>query len=111
MTTPLLSPHEIATFLLDSFIFPGNSGGPVVSKPELVSIQGAKPAITQAYLIGVVQGFRPYIDVAISSQTKRPRVTFEENSGLAEVIPAEYIQETINDFKKTNPVRGTSQSQ
>jgi S1-C subfamily serine protease len=99
---------SVTTFLLDAFIFPGNSGGPVISKPELTSIQGAKPAIMQAYLIGVVQGFRPYIDVAVSSQTKHPRVTFEENSGLAEVIPAEYIQETINDFKKINPALGAS---
>jgi len=99
---------SVTTFLLDAFIFPGNSGGPVISKPELISIQGSKPAIAQAYLLGVVQGFRPYVDVAVSSQTKRPRVTFEENSGLAEVIPAEYIQETIDDFKKLNPALGTS---
>jgi S1-C subfamily serine protease len=99
----MLDSPSVTTFLLDAFIFPGNSGGPVVSKPEMVSIRGSKAAIEQAYLLGIVQGFRPYIDVAVSSQTKRPRVTFEENSGLADVVPAEYIQETINDFKKIYP--------
>ncbi|MGA2607148.1 MAG: serine protease [Terriglobia bacterium] len=90
-------------FLIDSFIFPGSSGSPVVLKPEAVSIQGTKPAINQAYLVGVVQGFVSYIDRAISEQTKRPRITFEENSGLAKVVPADYIQETIQDYKKSLP--------
>jgi S1-C subfamily serine protease len=88
------------TFLIDAFVFPGNSGGPVVLKPELVSIQGAKPAIQQAYLLGIVDSFLPYIDTAVSQQTKRPRVTFEENSGLTEVIPADFIEETITDLDK-----------
>jgi len=30
------------SFLLDAFVFPGNSGGPVVLKPEIMSIQGTK---------------------------------------------------------------------
>jgi S1-C subfamily serine protease len=91
----------VKTFLIDAFVFPGSSGSPVVLKPESISIQGTKPGINQAYLLGIVQGFVPYIDVAVSAQTKRPRVTFEENSGLAKVIPADYIQETIQDFKKS----------
>jgi hypothetical protein len=43
----------------------------------------------------------PYIDVAISTQTRRPRVTFEENSGLTEVHPVDFIEETID----TDPMR------
>jgi hypothetical protein len=82
------------TFMLDAFIFPGNSGGPVILKPEVVSIQGTK-ALNRAYLIGIVLSYRPYTDVAISPQTGRPRVLFEENSGLAEVLPTDYIDEAI----------------
>ena len=89
------------SFLVDSLVFPGNSGGPVILKPELVSIQNAKPAIQQAYLLGLVKGYIPYTDVAISAQTRRARVTFEENSGLAEIIPAECIKEAIDDLKKS----------
>ncbi len=74
-------------FLIDSFMFPGSSGSPVVLKPETVFILGTRPPITQSYLVGVVQGFVSYIDTAVSTQTKRPRVTFEENSGLARVVP------------------------
>ena len=39
-----------SSFLLNSFVFPGNSGGPVVLKPEFLSIQGTK-SVSQAYFI------------------------------------------------------------
>ena len=101
--TDRLDSPMVKTFLIDSFVFPGSSGSPVVLKPEPIAIQGTKPAINTAYLVGVVQGFVPYIDVAVSAQTKRPRITFEENSGLARVVPADYIKETIEDYKKSLP--------
>ena len=82
------------SFIVDAFVFPGNSGGPVVSKPEVVSIGGTKASLT-AYLIGIVTAYVPYQDIAISQQTGRPRVVFEENSGLTAVIPVDYIMETI----------------
>lgn len=81
-------------FIVDAFVFPGNSGGPVVSKPEVVSIVGTKP-IKSAYLIGIVKNYVPYQDIAYSVQTKRPRVIFEENSGLSAVIPVDFVMETI----------------
>jgi len=82
------------TFLVDALVFPGNSGGPVVLKPEIVSIQGTQPN-PKAALIGVVKSYESYVDTAISQQTKHARITFEENSGLAEVIPVDYINEML----------------
>lgn len=82
------TPH----FLVDASIFPGNSGGPVVTKPELVAITGTK-SLSTANLLGMVQAYVPYQDVAFSRQTNRPRVIFEENSGLALVIPVDRIVE------------------
>ena len=82
-------------FLIDSFVFPGNSGGPVISKPEAFAIEKTKPQMS-SYLIGIVTSYVPYEDVAISVQTGRPRVIFQENSGLAFVHPVDYIQETID---------------
>lgn len=82
-------------FLIDAFVFPGNSGGPVISKPEAFAIEKTKPQLS-SYLIGIVKSYVPYRDVAISMQTRRPRVIFEENSGLAAVHPVDYIEETIN---------------
>jgi hypothetical protein len=98
------APAAVKAFLIDSFAFPGNSGSPVVLRPEVpearFSGENEKAPITQSYLLGVVRSYLPYTDMAISLQTKRPRVTFEENSGLTEVIPADYIDETIEDSRK-----------
>ena len=86
------------SFLVDALIFPGNSGGPVVLKPEILSIEGTKP-VGNAYLIGIVYSYLLYKDVAYSLQTKQPRVVFEENSGLSQVHPVDFIQETISAFR------------
>ncbi|MFI5258991.1 MAG: serine protease [Candidatus Limnocylindrales bacterium] len=90
-------------FLIDASVFPGNSGGPVINRPEAIAITGTSP-INSAYLLGVVSGFLPYLDVAVSAQTRRPRVTFEENSGLASVIPADFIRETIDAYATAHPL-------
>lgn len=79
-------------FLVDALVFPGNSGGPVLSRPELAKLQGTS-AMDRTALIGIVSGYIPYRDVAISPQTNRPRVIFEENSGLATVLPTDVIEE------------------
>jgi hypothetical protein len=81
------------TFLVDAFVFPGNSGGPVILKPEAMAIEGT-PAPNASLLIGIVRAYVPYEDVAVSLQTNRPRVVFEENSGLAAVQPVDLIEET-----------------
>src|SRR5207247_3057746 len=77
---------------------PGNSGGPVIIKPEMSAVGETKP-IDSASLIGVVAGYVPYADVAISRQTERPRIIFEENSGLAIVYPVDLIQEAISQHE------------
>lgn len=82
------------TFLLDASVFPGNSGGPVILKPEAMTIMGTKVS-NMPYLIGIVHGYVPYEDVAVSTQTQRPRVIFQENSGLALVHPIDCVEETI----------------
>lgn len=87
------------SFLIDALVFPGNSGGPVVLKPEVVSIQGTQ-AVKSAMLIGIVFGYLPYKDVAISPQTGRTRVVFEENSGLSCVHPIDYVEELVESHQK-----------
>ncbi len=90
------------TFLLDLFVFPGNSGSPVVLKPEITAISDTSPN-NVAYVIGIVNSYRPYTDVAVSQQTHRARIIFEENSGLAEVIPLDRVDETIQAYRTTFP--------
>ena len=86
--------HKNVPYVVDAFVFPGNSGGPVITRPETQSIQGTKFS-TKANLIGIVKSYIPYNDVAISQQTNRPRVIFEENTGLTKIEPVDYILETI----------------
>ena len=91
-----------SVLLIDSHVFPGNSGGPVILQPSAIAISGTK-STDRAYLIGVVKDFIPYVDVAISPQTRRPRVSFEENSGLAEVVPVDRINEAIKAWRDSLP--------
>jgi S1-C subfamily serine protease len=81
-------------FLVDAAVFPGNSGGPVVLQAEATAITGTK-SVSKANLIGVVQSYLSYRDVAVSMQTKRARITFDENSGLASVIPVDRVNELM----------------
>lgn len=84
-------------FLLDTFVFPGNSGGPVVTKPEMIAVQGTRPVST-SYLIGVIKSYVPYRDVAVSAQTRHARVVFEENSGLAAAVPIDFVERPFKDI-------------
>ena len=81
-------------YIVDAPVFPGNSGGPVIIKPEFVKISRTQSQ-KESRLIGLVKSYIPYKDVAISPQTGRPRVVFEENSGLTNVEPVDRIIETI----------------
>ena len=83
------------TFLVDASIFPGNSGGPVLLKPELASVAGTK-SNSMCGLIGMVSSYLTYQEIAVSAKTKRPRMIFEENSGLGVVVPHDMILETVN---------------
>ncbi len=87
-------------FLIDASVFPGNSGGPVISRPEPVAIVNTKAQDT-SYLLGIVKGYVPYREVAVSAQTGQTRVVFEENSGLAAVHPVDVIEERIDFLIKS----------
>ena len=85
---------------LDAFVFPGNSGSPVFVRaatssagPSGISL-GISPLSCK--FIGLVKSYLPYQEVAISEQTKRPRVVFEENSGLAQIATADQLKAFIN---------------
>jgi hypothetical protein len=92
------------TYLIDALVFPGNSGGPVISAPNAMAIEGTKSQ-DRAYLIGVVMGYLPYTDVAFSRQTGQARMVSQENSGLAEVIPVDYVNETIEFARRQEAAR------
>lgn len=84
-------------FYIDASAYPGNSGGPVIHKPEIVAITGTK-SNSSAGLIGVISSGETYSDVAISQQTGEPRVIFAEQTGLVRVVPIELIFEIIDNI-------------
>lgn len=93
------------TFYIDGFVFPGNSGAPVFLKPGSFRYGDRGKADEDAIaggLIGFVVGYLPYTDVAVSQQTGRERIVFEENSGLTLVWPVDYLFEILDSdgFKK-----------
>ena len=83
---------EKTYFIVDGFAFPGNSGGPVLYMPAhqigMIKLNNYK---SEQMLLGIISAYIPYKDTAVSLQTKRPRITFEENSGLTVVIPSDDI--------------------
>ena len=87
--------REQHNLLVDIQNFPGNSGSPIISRPEFVSIAGT-PSLTRSVLIGIVHSYIPYKEKLINSQTKEVVEIRSENSGLALVHPVEYIRDIID---------------
>jgi len=91
---------EEGIIYIDGFSFPGNSGSPVFTDPPPFRVRGKQLVPGREHLllsfIGVLGAYIPYRDVAISTQTGRPRITFEENTGIAKVWSYDYIKEIIN---------------
>jgi len=81
-------------FLVDAQTFPGNSGGPIVSRAECAT-SNQKMA-----LLGILRAYITYQEALYSRQTGRQRSTMEENSGLTVVHPVDRIIEVVK-FEQT----------
>ena len=81
-------------FLVDAQSFPGNSGGPVILRPELYSVEGSNPHL-KASLIGILHSYISYNDPLISQQTGQVYSIMKENSGLTNVHPVDFIKDTV----------------
>lgn len=88
--------------LLDIQNFPGNSGSPIVNKPENIGIQGTN-ILDRCMLIGIIHAYIPYRESLINSQTHEVVEVRSENSGIALMHPVEYIRDVIDMFY-TKPV-------
>lgn len=92
------------SFYIDGSVFPGNSGSPVYLKPSVYRFDKKGVLNLDAMivdplgygLVGIVGEYETYIDIAISSQTGRPRVAFEENTGLTKVWSIDLLLEIAN---------------
>ena len=86
--------NEHPTFLVDATVFPGNSGGPIISRPEIVSIAGTAHN-NSANLIGILSSYISYEDTLVSQQTGKACMIQTENSGLTIVHPVDRIKEVV----------------
>ncbi|KKN31890.1 hypothetical protein LCGC14_0819340 [marine sediment metagenome] len=97
------------TFYIDGFAFPGNSGSPVFFKPKGFSLTekgmkiGGHPL--NGKFIGIIGGYLTYSDIAVSVQTGRPRIRFEENTGLSIVWSIDYLIEIIESTNFKNQLQ------
>ena len=92
-------------FLVDAQAFPGNSGGPIINRPENLSIVGT-PSNSKANLIGILCAYLPYSDVLISRQTGEVKMLQTENSGITVVYPVDRIRETVElEYDRANKMR------
>jgi S1-C subfamily serine protease len=82
------------TYYIDAQSFPGNSGGPIISRQDITLINNETTFIN-SYLIGIVSGHYPYRDKLYSGQTGEMRMVLEENSGIAVVHPVDRIKEVV----------------
>jgi len=91
--------NEDKTFYVDASAFPGNSGSPVFLKPSPIRFDEKGISIGGDELggkfIGIIGKYITYSEVAVSAQTGRPRIVFEENTGLSKVWPVGFVREII----------------
>lgn len=82
--------------VIDAFLFPGNSGGPVFWKPSMgihfgEGLKGEDIPGRDSRLVGIVHKTLSYREEAKSPQTGRTRIVFEDNAGLALVTSADAL--------------------
>ncbi len=95
---------EQSNILIDIQNFPGNSGSPIVNRPELFSIEGTK-CLNKSVLVGIIHSYIPYTEQLRSAQTNKIVEIRRENSGLAYAHPVEFIREVIDIlYPKANTV-------
>lgn len=93
----IIARSDSSQIIADAFVFPGNSGGPVIYLPVIrVGAPLTSTLINEEKLVGLVSNYIPYSETAISTHTLRPRVVFEENSGLANLVSADAISTLVS---------------
>ena len=108
---------EPGNIIVDAAIFPGNSGGPVIYVPTIKLGRGLKTTtLNKERVVGLVSSVISYVESAISPKSGRPRITFEDNAGLAKIIPSDAVLELLNrddvvKFEKKLPSANPSPNQ
>ncbi len=80
-------------FIVDSLVYPGNSGGPVILDPRLNHDLDLKD-VQEPLIIRMVANYYSHREKALSERwPNEQKVLFEDNSGLASVYPLNFVYE------------------
>lgn len=90
--------QETNNILLDIQNFPGNSGSPIILRPEIMAIDGTK-FFDKSVMIGIIHSYIPYQERLVNLQTQQIVEVRTENSGIANMHPVEYILEIIDNIQ------------
>lgn len=92
--------NKNGSIYIDGAAFPGNSGSPVFIMPSPIRYTGGGISLGADNLggkyLGTVSEYKPYSEVAVSQQTGRARVVFEENTGLSMLWTANHVLEILD---------------
>jgi hypothetical protein len=100
----MVARRDKSGIIAEGFVFPGNSGGPVLYMPVFPVDQKTllSPVLQGQWLVGLVSSQISYVDVAVSLQTRKPRVTFEDNAGLVNIVGSDDILQLLDRKDVTN---------
>jgi hypothetical protein len=91
---------------LDAPVFPGNSGGPVFTKPEAISIQGTQ-SLVKSYFIGLAVSYMSSAKKdEVAKLTESQLIQLLENHlGLSKIITVDAIEKTILESMRVRGFR------
>ncbi len=87
----LFNDLHVNEYLIDLQAIPGNSGAPVINRPETISIEGTAHNAS-ANLIGIISGT---IDYSEKCEGGTCGLAYERNSGFATVHPVDTIKDVV----------------
>ena len=91
----LFKEKDINEYLVDLQALPGNSGAPVINRPDSISIDGT-PYNASANLIGIICGtINYYSEEDGSEDASENKLEHKKSSGMAIVHPVDIIKEVV----------------
>lgn len=94
-------------FYIDCSIYGGNSGGPVILKPSMISIEGTDP-INKAYVLGIVKSVRLHEETLYSFRGDGlpiPRMILYEHSNLGFAVIMDFVIEAASQLASTQTLQ------
>lgn len=81
------------SILVSGTVFPGNSGSPVILRPQPGGMSGT-PVVTEVHLLGMVSSYE---------RVPSPEMPYGgENSGIMDIVPIDIIYDLVNENTRSH---------